>query len=1098
MAKFRLSMFHLSKYLNAMFRLSTSISTYVLLALLAGGSSWAVEVEEEEGPWWSLLPLVKPAVPDDQTTNAIDRFIGTKHTELGLTMAVEADRRTLVRRLYFDLWGLPPTPEEAGAFAADEDPAAYPKLVEKLLASPRYGERWARHWLDIVHYGETHGYDKDKPRPNAWPYRDYVIRAFNEDKPYARFIKEQLAGDVLWPGTVDGIVATGFIAAGPWDFIGHAEVSEEKIDGKIARHLDRDDMVATTMNAFCSITVQCAQCHDHRVDPVTMKDYYALQSVFAALDRADRKYDTDPATAAKRAMLTARKAKHEAQRVEIETKIAANKPAELVALEKKIAALENRVSAATAGKRSERFGYHSQVAVEQDTVKWVQVDLGEKRRIDQVVLVGADEYGFADFGFPHRFKIEIADEADFENPRLIADQTGADYPRPGATPVSFDGSGVEARYLRVTGTKLWNRRNKGQPESGDWIFAIGELAVISEGELVSVSDVTAFDSIEGGERWGKKNLIDGFYGAYSLEALAANEKSQTNGYHSSFAPSADTAKWVQIDLGSMLPIDRIELYPARPTDFADTPGFGFPIRFNLEVSGDATAKSAKIFADHSGADYPNPGDMTVALEGESVSGRYVRLNASVLNRPQGSGGPMLAMAEMRVFSAGVDVSRNAAVSSLDTINSGLWHRNNLVDGYTSRGRIGSGADELLLLARTESGAAELREEVSLLTVKRDALFATSIDPALVRERDELVGAIARASSELAALAKPKMVYAGTVHHGGGAFIGRGHAGGKPRDVFILTRGSVTQPAELVKPATLPNIVPGVAHEFELAADHDEGERRVALAEWITHPENMLTWRSIANRIWQYHFGRGIVDTPNDFGRIGEKPSHPELLDWLAVSFRDNGGSVKTLHRAILNSATYKQSSAHHAKNAEIDNSNQFLWRQNRRRVEAEAVHDTVLSLSGKMDFKMGGPSYKDFVIEQPQHSPHYQYHLYDPDDVSTHRRSVYRFIVRSQPQPFMDTLDCADPSQLVAKRGETTTALQALALLNNRFMVRMAEHFAERVKTEPDPVAVAFGLAVSREATQAELADLQAYADKHGLPATCRLIFNLNEFAYID
>ena len=167
---------------------------------------------------------------------------------------------------------------------------ALDQLVEQLLASERYGERWARHWLDVVHYGDTHGFDKDKPRPNAWPYRDYVIRSFNADKLYARFIAEQVAGDVLWPKTRDGMEALGFIAAGPWDFIGHAEVAETKIDGKIARHLDRDDMVSNVIGSFCSVTIHCAQCHQHKFDPITQEDYYSLQAVFAAVDRTDRPY----------------------------------------------------------------------------------------------------------------------------------------------------------------------------------------------------------------------------------------------------------------------------------------------------------------------------------------------------------------------------------------------------------------------------------------------------------------------------------------------------------------------------------------------------------------------------------------------------------------------------------------------------------------------------------------------------------------------------------------------------------------------------------------------------------------------------------------
>jgi len=278
------------------------------LCLLTYTSLGAELTSSTKARLWSLQPLQQPAIPhfsasNPADANPIDAFVRAKLDEKGLQRAPPADRRTLIRRLYFDLTGLPPTPEQIDAFVADPDPRAYAKLVDHLLDSPRYGERWARHWLDVVHYGETHGYDKDKPRPNAWPYRDYVIRAFNEDKPYARFVQEQLAGDVLFPGTRDGIEALGFIAAGPWDLIGHEEVPETKIDGKIARHLDRDDMVMNTMQTFNSLTVQCAQCHDHKFDPIAQADYYRLQAVFAAIDRTNKKYDPDPAVAQQRAEL---------------------------------------------------------------------------------------------------------------------------------------------------------------------------------------------------------------------------------------------------------------------------------------------------------------------------------------------------------------------------------------------------------------------------------------------------------------------------------------------------------------------------------------------------------------------------------------------------------------------------------------------------------------------------------------------------------------------------------------------------------------------------------------------------------------------------
>ena len=221
--------------------------------------------------WWSLRPLERPSLPEEDSNwirTPIDSFILARLNEKGLAPSPEADRRTLIRRLSFNLHGLPPTPDEIDAFVNDPSPDAYEKLVERLLGSPRYGERWGRHWLDVVHYGESHGYDKDKPRRNAWPYRDYVIRSLNEDKPYSRFVAEQLAGDVLFPDDPQGVVATGFIAAGPWDYVGHKELREGTKDKKIARLLDRDDMVTATMSTFVSLTAHCARCHDHKFDPI--------------------------------------------------------------------------------------------------------------------------------------------------------------------------------------------------------------------------------------------------------------------------------------------------------------------------------------------------------------------------------------------------------------------------------------------------------------------------------------------------------------------------------------------------------------------------------------------------------------------------------------------------------------------------------------------------------------------------------------------------------------------------------------------------------------------------------------------------------------
>ena len=875
----------------------------VLKGWIDGGAKWGtdpIKVRPDPAGWWAFQPITTPAVPKGE--HPVDHFVNGELKARGLTPAPAADRRTLVRRLTFDLTGLPPMPEQVEAFVKDARPDAYEKLVDELLASPRYGERWARHWLDVVHYGETHGYDKDQPRPNAWPYRDYVIRAFNDDKAYARFVQEQVAGDVLFPGTVDGVTALGFLAAGPWDLIGHIELPESKIDGKVARHLDRDDFVSNTVGTFLSLTAHCAQCHDHKFDPISQAEYYGLQAVFAAIDRADRPYDTDPKVSVKRSQL-------EAKRGQLEAKLAALDAAARTKGGKELAEVEAKlVDARKPAREKPEFGYHSAISDKQAATRWVQVDLGKAVKLDRVVLRPCtDDFNNigAGFGFPVRYTVEVSDDAEFEKPATLADRSDRDQANPGLTAVEVAAKGQTARYVRVTATKLAPRL------PADFIFALAELEVLdADGKNAAAgATVTALDSIEAPARWRKANLTDG-------------------------------------------------IYPAGGGNVAD----------------------------------------------------------------------LKALAE-----------------------------------------------------------------------RRNVLLAKALGSDGVKERTAVTDELAGVKAELAKLPPPAgRVYAGTVHTGGGNFAGTGASGGKPRPIHILPRGDVTKPGREVGPGALA----AIPVKFELPPNATEGDRRAALAEWITHKDNPLVWRSIVNRVWQYHFGRGLVDTPNDFGRMGEQPTHPQLLDRLAADFRDGGGSIKKLHRLIVTSDAYKRASAPDPRNEKLDADNRYLWRQNRRKLEAEAVRDSILFVAGKLDLKSGGPSYQDFVIEKPEHSPHYQYHLSDPEDAKTHRRAVYRFVVRSKPQPFLAALDCADPSLSVDKRNQAVTPQQALALLNNKLTLAMSKHFAERVRKLADDDAgrakVAFTLAVGRPPNEKEAQVLTKHAREHGLANTCRLILNLNEFAFVD
>jgi hypothetical protein len=882
-----------------------------LRAWIEQGAPWAPEAQTAKRDpldWWSLKPLSAPPPPENGplASNPIDAFVLAKLREKGLSPSSRADKATLLCRVSFDLTGLPPSEQELAEFLANPAPNAYGQAVDRLLASPRYGERWARHWLDVVHYGDTHGYDKDQSRPNAWPYRDYVIRALNEDKPYARFVEEQIAGDVLFPKTRDGIQALGFLAAGPWDQIGHKEVSEQKVDGKIARHLDRDDMVANTIGTFCSTTIHCAQCHNHKFDPITQEDYYSLQAVFAAVDRADKKYFTDPGLNSRYAALEAEIQQLTGQRSTLEKALKASAGAPLTKLDEKITALSN---ASTANPGAE-FGYHSAIASSQNTSKWVQVDLGTNVPIERVVLHPCfDTFNNIGegFGFPLRYKVEACDTPDFkEGVVVIADHTQADVPKPKVSPQEFLTNGVNARYVRVTALRL-------APRKSDFIFALGELRVLdTTGNNVALHQaVTALDSIEVQPRWSVRNLVD----------------------------------------------------------------------------------------------------------------------ASMPEDPK------------------------SALSHLKT--------------------------------------------------QRTQILASAGSPEQQTQLRSLSEALKKAGSELSAFPKPEIVYAATVHHGSGNFLGTGGSGGKPRPIFLLARGQVTSPKSEMVPGALAALSFQNAR-FSLPPEAPEGERRAALARWVTHPENPLTWRSIVNRLWQYHFGRGISDTTNDFGKNGGLPSHPELLEWLAAHFRDSGGSIKQFHRLVVTSDTYQQISQPNPAAEKIDANNTLLWRQNRRKLEAEALRDTVLFVTGKLDLTMGGPGWQDFVIEHPEHSPHYQYHLANPEDAKTWRRSVYRFLVRSQTQPWMSALDCADPSTRVDKRNESLSAPQALALLNNGFMVSQSRHFAERVeaetegKTVEEQVRHAHQLALRRAPAPETLQKLTSYASVHGLPNLCRLLLNLNEFAFVD
>ena len=647
-------------------------------AWLDEGAVWPDEYsgqKREPSSHWSLQPLAMPAIPNG-AGNAVDAFIREKLAEKKLTLSPEADRRTLIRRLSFDLLGLPPSPAEIDAFLTDESPKAYETLLDRLLASSHYGERWGRHWLDIARYTESQGFEYDRLRENAWHYRDYVIQSFNDDKPYTQFMKEQIAGDVMEPVTKEGIIATSLLICGPWDQAGSSQ--SNKTQRAITREDELEDMIGVVGQSFLGLTINCARCHAHKFDPIPHEEYYRIKSVF--------------------------------------------------------------------------------------------------------------------------------------------------------------------------------------------------------------------EGVKHGER-----------------SIASDEESKTRSQQQK----------------------ELERQVERANEIM-------------------TSLNAEQASSHS-----------------------------------------TALAELQ-----------------------------------------------------------------------------------------------RAKKSLADLKKLPVSYTGVRV--------------QPPNTKRLKRGDVNSPDEEVTPGALSAVFE-LEPDFGLAADSPEKERRLKFADWLADARNPLPARVMANRVWHWHFGQGLVATPNDFGVSGERPSHPELLEWLAEKFVESGWSVKALHRLIVQSATYRQSSAFNNSAASIDADNRLLWRFAPRRLEAEAVRDAMLVASGQLNPVGGGPGFRPFTTTE------FNATFYTPVDRSEpefNRRTVYRINVNSGKDPLLDSFDCPDPSVKTPRRGVTTTPLQALELMNNAFIQRQASHLAERAMQSAKgdislAIEAAYELVVGRKPSASEAKRAMVDAKERGLVSVCWALFNSTEFIYV-
>ena len=820
---------------------------------------------------WSFQPIRRPAIPrldsrKMQIANPVDAFILARLEKEGLKPSPAADRRSLIRRVTIDLTGLPPTPEEVAAYLADRSERSYEKLVDRLLASPAYGERWARHWLDVVRFGESTGYEQNHLRDNAWPYRDYVIRSFNEDKPFDRFILEQLAGDVLGNGDPNIEAATGYLVAGVHDNVG---IQEEE-GTRQQRANDLDDMVATTGEAFLGITVGCARCHDHKFDPVPQLDYYRIAACFAGVRHGERSLGT--------------RALPESERAELES------------LPNRIGALTNQIQ---------------------------EIELAAR----QIVLKERGQKPAA-------------------RPAVNARRNVDEFPP------------VEAKFVRFT---ILATRDGAEP-------CLDELQVFGPGgerNLALGAKASASSALPGFAIHQVTHLNDGQFG---------NDKS--------WISATKASGWAQIELPRPETISRV----IWSRDAAAIPRFDdrIPTAYRVEVS----------------------------LNGK----------------------------DWRTVSTDED-----RAGSSDYI-----HPDALISALT----------------------AEQKQRRSELIAERDVLNAR----------------------------KRKLESATR------AYIGQFT---DPDTVFHLNRGDIMQRGDVVSPGAL-SMVAGFPGAALVDPKLPESDRRLALARWIVDAQNPLTARVIVNRLWQHHFGRGLVPTPSDFGRNGLPPSHPELLDWLASELVNptpaltpntqhlTPWTLKRLHRLIVTSQTYRQSSKVTPEGQAKDSGNVLLWRGPLRRMEAEAVRDSVLAVSGKLDRKMGGPGFRLFKYRVVNVA------IYEPLDEfgpETFRRGIYSQNARAVKDDVLCAFDCPESSQRFPRRESTTTALQALSLLNGPFIVQQSTFFAERVQREAGPdsraqITRAFQLAFNRNPSAEEFASAESLVRKRGLSALCRALYNSNEFLY--
>jgi mono/diheme cytochrome c family protein len=984
----------------------------LLVRWVEQGADWPESADEqaEKPTHWAWQRPVRPPLPAvrqlDWPRNGIDYFVLARLEAEGLTPSAEADRYMLLRRVYLDLIGLPPSPDDVDAFVADTRPDAYEQVVDRLLADPAYGERWAGMWLDLARYADSKGYGSD-PLRTIWRYRDWVIGAFNRNLPYDQFTIEQIAGDMLPGATADQVLATAFHR----NTMANDEGGTDDEEFRVAAIKDRVD---TTCQVWMGLTMGCAKCHSHKYDPISQREYYQFYAFLNQTEDADRG-DESPRVATPTDQQIARRGELDSQLTALRQQLDAPS-AELIA------------ALATGQARWEQ-------AVAEQEKTWVVLEPVEATATGGTTLERQPDGSLLASGeSPDTDTYTVAVETPLSGITAFRLELLPDERLPGGGPGRVPGGGnLVLNDLKATVAPL-GREPSGL--AGRYV----RVDLPGTARLLSLAEVQVFRGADNIALSGKATQSSVEYDGPPQLAIDGN----TDGHYFDAKSTTHTAQednpWWEVDLGSIGDVNRIVLWN-RTDNGAGTRLFNFRVSL-LDADRNPVWEQTVAQPPNPSVDFTLGGPLAVALEGATADFEqdgWPAAKAIDADATSASGwaiAPQVNQRHVAVFQAANPVGGEAGTRLTFTLAQ-------LFGGQHTIGRFRISATTAARPVQALPGAiAEILATAPDARTAEQAAALAAHYRAKAAELRDLRNQVAAVEAQRAELEKQIPTTP----------IMRELAADQRRTTRMMVKGNFLNPADAVEPA-----VPEAFHPLPADAAAD----RLGLARWLVSPENPLTARVAVNRFWAQLFGAGLVETQEDFGTQGLPPSHPELLDWLAIEFMEGAGrgqpgaptalpwDIRALLRLIVTSATYRQTSTAAPALLQRDPNNRLLARGPRFRLEAEMVRDQALAISGLLSRKQGGPS-----VYPPQPDGLWRAAFNGERTWATstgedrYRRGLYTYWRRTVPYPSMAAFDAPSREICTVRRISTNTPLQAFVTLNDPVYVELAQALARRMVAE--------------------------------------------------